>query len=180
MALRGDGGGGCGVRGRRAARVRCGGLLTECASAPETHLKDIWDWGIGGERGGKVIVNKGERTGARRDGVGGRWRMMETVSPPPEPGGYLSRGGVLEPLVSRSERSQPRTAAGWGAGEGDLSVGLPCGWSGAGVWGGVGWDQDWGDRVPHCKLGMCLSQEGANPPRGVGEVWRAKPMTPPT
>lgn len=65
---------GTGRGGRGAGRVRRGGLLTKLASAPETHLKDIWDWGISGEHGGKVIVNKGEHVGrarARPAGDGG-------------------------------------------------------------------------------------------------------------
>lgn len=80
---------GMGLQHRRTW-VQCSGLLTERASAPETHLKDIWGWGISGEHGGKVIVNKGERAGGSRHGW---WMMVEMV--PPTPGEVVCLMGCI-------------------------------------------------------------------------------------
>lgn len=94
-----------------AGRVRRGGLLTELTSAPETHLKDIWDWGISGEHGGKVIVNKGEHMGARGEGAGmasGGWRRLSS----PWSGGVCVPPGIVEPLLSWSEWPQIYLAEG--------------------------------------------------------------------
>lgn len=79
--------------------MRRGGLLTELASAPETHLKDIWDWGISGEHGGKVIVNKGEHMGARGEGAGMAGGGGRGLSSPWSGGVFVPRG-VAEPLLS--------------------------------------------------------------------------------
>jgi len=106
--------GGCGVGGRGAARVRCGGLLTERRSAPETHLIDIWGWGIGGERGGKVVVNKGERGNAWGGWGHGQRRSAETVTPPhPGPGVGLSHSCHEVSGLSPSWQQ----GSGWGQGE---------------------------------------------------------------